>query len=108
MIAPKTLVNTDADGAEKNVPDIGKFGDPDRWQLICKAWSKSEDWMKSTKAMEIQGLGVLVQVSTQQGHNVAEALTFLPGARIEHQMVEHGEAGTLERVIVADTDMGAT
>lgn len=39
--------------------------------------------MKSTKAMEIEGVGCVVQVTTQQGDNVAEALTFVPNVRIE-------------------------
>ena len=39
--------------------------------------------MKSTKAMEIDGVGCVVQVTTQQGDNVAEAITFVPGVRIE-------------------------
>jgi len=78
----KTLHNTDSDGAEKNVPDIVKFGNADTFQLICKASSKKENWMKSTKAMEIWGLGCVIQVTTQQGDNVAEALTFVPGTYI--------------------------
>ena len=39
--------------------------------------------MKSTKGMEIEGVGCVVQVTTQQGDNVAEALTFVPGVKIE-------------------------
>ena len=40
--------------------------------------------MKSTKAMEIgNGVGCVVQVTTQQGENVAEALTFVPSASIK-------------------------
>jgi len=39
--------------------------------------------MKSTKAMEIAGVGCVVQVTTQQGDNVAEALTFIPAAKIK-------------------------
>lgn len=38
--------------------------------------------MKSTKAMQLGEIGVLVQVSTQQGGNIAEAVTFVPGASI--------------------------
>ena len=78
----KTLKNTDFDGTEKNVPDVQKFGDTDSFQLICKAWSEEEGWMKSTKAMEIPGAGCLVQVTTQQGVNVSEALCFVPGVVI--------------------------
>ena len=79
----KTLKNTDINGTKKNVSDVKVFGDGDAFKLICKAWSEAEGWMKSTKAMEISGAGTLVQVSTQQGDNVAESLTFVPGAFIQ-------------------------
>lgn len=78
----KTLKNTDTDGAIKNVSDLKKFGDADSFKLISKAWSEAEGWMKSTKAMQIDGIGCVVQVTTQQGENIAEALTFVPGVRI--------------------------
>jgi hypothetical protein len=39
--------------------------------------------------MEVPGLGCLVQVTTQQGNNVAEALCFVPGA----QIVENDSGG---------------
>lgn len=78
----KSLGNTDVNGAKKNVKDIVVFGNGDLFRLISKASSKAEGWMKSTKAMEVEGCGVVVQVTTQQGDNVAEALTFIPGARI--------------------------
>ncbi len=38
--------------------------------------------MKSTKAMEIEGVGCVVQVTTQQGQQVAEALVFVPNVVI--------------------------
>ena len=38
--------------------------------------------MKSTKAMEIAGVGCVVQITTQQGDNVAEAAVFVPGVKI--------------------------
>jgi hypothetical protein len=47
----KTLHNSTVSHAKKNVSDLIVFGDGDAWQLICKASSKAEDWMKSTKAM---------------------------------------------------------
>jgi|TARA_A200000113_G_C8849251_1_gene349665 hypothetical protein len=78
----KTLHNSEASGTEKNVKDLKSWGNKDAFQLICKASSASEGWMKSTKAMNIHGVGVLVQVSTQQGDNVAEALTFVPNAAV--------------------------
>ncbi len=78
----KTLRNSDISGARENVPDIQVFGDGDLFQLLCKAWSESEGWMKSTKAMEIWGVGCVVQVTTQQGPHIAEALTFVPGVKV--------------------------
>ncbi len=79
----KTLHNSTVSGARVNVKDINVFGDGDAFKLISKASSKAEGWMKSTKAMGIDGVGCLVQVTTQQGDNVAEALQFVPGVRIE-------------------------
>ena len=78
----KTLHNSDISGAKKNVSDINVFGDGDLFKLISKASSKAEDWMKSTKAMQIDGVGCVIQVTTQQGDNVSEALTFVQGAKI--------------------------
>lgn len=87
----KTLHNSDVSGAKKNVPDIKTFGNGDAWQLICKASSEREGWMKSTKAMQVQGGGCLVQVTTQQrnpdgSYAVAEAVTYVPDV---HVMSDH-------------------
>jgi len=78
----KTLHNSDISGAHKNVRDIRTFGDGDMFQLLCKASSDDEGWMKSTKAMEIPGVGCVVQVTTQQGEQVAEAVVFVPGVKV--------------------------
>lgn len=83
IATPKTLHNSNASGASVNVKDIQFWGDGDTFKLISKASSKAEGWMKSTKALEITGVGCVVQVTTQQFNHVAEALTFVPGVRIE-------------------------
>lgn len=83
MTGKKLLDITDVKGATANIADLKVFGNGDTFQLICKASSAEQGWMKSTKAMQIDGLGCIVQVSTQQGANVAEALVFVPGAKIE-------------------------
>jgi predicted heme/steroid binding protein len=62
----KSLHNTTANGAKKNVSDIKFWGNGDTFKLISKASSEKEGWMKSTKAMEIFGVGCVVQVTTQQ------------------------------------------
>lgn len=76
--APKTLNVTSSKDSPAKVSDVEVFGDPDRWRLICKASSNSQGWMKSTKVMELPSVGLVLQVSTQQGDHVAEALCFVP------------------------------
>lgn len=95
----KTLNNTTASQAKENVSDIEFWGDGDTFKLISKASSKSQRWMKSTKAHEIAGLGCLVQVTTQQGDNIAEAVTFVPGASL-HERIEDGNV--VARFLVYD------
>ena len=87
----KTLHNSTASGATKNVKDIQFWGDGDMFKLLCKASSKEEGWMKSTKAMEIPAIGCVVQVTTQQGDNIAEAITFVPSTKIEELFDEDGK-----------------
>lgn len=82
METEKTLNNTTASQAKDNVKDIIFWGDGNMWKLLGKASSKNEGWMKSSKAMEVPH-GCVVQVTTQQGSNVAEAVTFVPGVKIE-------------------------
>ena len=87
----KTLHNSDDSGTRENVLDVVIYGD-DLWHLLCKASSEAEGWMKSTKVMEIaveHGLsecrtvrGCLVQVTTQQGDHVAEALTYVTDVKL--------------------------
>lgn len=82
----KTLENCDASGTKKNVPDVVVVGDGDAFKLLCKAYSKAEGWMKSTKAMQVPE-GCVVQVTTQQmnpdgSYAIAEAITFVPGVQI--------------------------
>lgn len=77
----KTVNVENIEDAKKKVNDIEVFGNGDLFQLISKASSKSQGWMKSTKAMDV-GNGVVVQVTTQQWDEVAEALVFVPGVKI--------------------------
>jgi hypothetical protein len=94
-VVSKTLKNTDADGARKNVKDIVFWGDGDLFKLISKASSEKEGWMKSTKAMYV-GNGCVVQVTTQQrnpdgSYVVAEAVTFVPGVVISEVYNDEGK-----------------
>jgi len=106
----KSLHNTDANGATKNVADIKFFGDGDTFALICKASSEEEGWTKSTKAMDV-GHGVVVQVTTQQRnidgtYSIAEAVCFVPGAEVANICDSEGGPVTERRIVTkqhADT-----
>ena len=92
----KTLSNTTASQAKDNVKDIVFWGNGDTFKLISKASSQNEGWMKSTKAMEIPGLGCIVQVTTQQknadlSYAVAEAVTFVPYCRVNEVIDQEGK-----------------
>ena len=99
----KTLHNTDANGATKNVKDIVFWGNGDTFKLISKASSESESWMKSTKAMQC-GNDVVVQVTTQQrnpdgSYSIAEALTTVKNKKIE-ELADRSSGQILSRRIV--------
>lgn len=81
----KSLDVTSGEDAKQKVSDIEFVGDPDTFKLLSKAYSKTQGWMKSTKVLEIEGSGCIVQVSTQQGDNVAEALVFVPFVKLEEK-----------------------
>lgn len=100
----KTLGNSDINGTKQNVPDVQTFGDGDTFQLICKASSQAEGWMKSTKAMEIAGVGCVVQMETQQknldgSYSLSMAAVFVPGVAISAMVLNGDPVG---RKLVAD------
>ena len=83
----KSLGVTDPVTAKAKILDIAVWGDPNAWLVLAKASSEAQGWMKSTKVMPVDKVGVIVQVSTQQRnadgtYSVAEALQFIPGAKI--------------------------
>ena len=91
-MSKKTFSNADISDAKASTEDLQVLGNGDLWQLLCKVSSKSEGWMKSTKVLEVtpeyehESLhtvkGCLVQVTTQQGECVAEALVYIPDVKI--------------------------
>jgi len=95
----KTVGNTTSSQAKKNVKDIQFWGDGDTFKLISKASSKAEGWLKSSKAMQIDGVGCVVQVTTQQGSNVAEAVTFVPNVKILE--IKNPEGEVISRKLVS-------
>lgn len=89
-VAAKTLSVTNVAEAKVKVPDIKVVGDGDTFKVLCNASSESEGWMKSTKYLEIQGNGVVVNISTQQrnpdgSYSLAEAAVYCPGVKVSHE-----------------------
>jgi hypothetical protein len=73
--------------AKERIFDLKLFGDTDAWKLICKAASASEGWYKTTKAMEIEDVGCLIQTETREVNNgtdavLSQALMFVPNVTI--------------------------
>ena len=100
----KSLHNTCSNGATKNVKDIVFWGNGDTFQLISKASSEAEGWMKSTKAMKC-GKDVVIQVTTQQknpdgSYSVAEALTTAHNKKIVETTDQNGNvvSRTIEEI----------
>lgn len=100
----KSLHNTCSNGATKNVKDIVFWGNEDTFQLISKASSEAEGWMKSTKAMKC-GKDVVIQVTTQQknpdgSYSVAEALTTAHNKKIVETTDKNGNvvSRTIEEI----------
>lgn len=86
-IQEKSLNISEVNGARTNISDIEIYGDVDVFALLCKASSKSQGWMKSTKVCNVVD-GCIVQVTTQQKnldgtYSLAEALTYVPEMRID-------------------------
>lgn len=76
----RDLSNENTASASSSTGDIKVSGNPDAWELVCKASSASQGWMKSTKRMRVDG-GWLYQVTTEHRVNgavvaCAEALAF--------------------------------
>ena len=100
----KSLHNTCSNSATKNVKDIIFWGNGDTFQLISKASSEAEGWMKSIKAMKC-GKDVVIQVTTQQknpdgSYSVAEALTTAHNKKIVETTDQNGNvvSRTIEEI----------
>lgn len=78
----KILDISEVKGAKANISDLVVYGDGDTFALLCKASSKEQGWMKSTKVCNVHN-GCIMQVTTQQGNNIAEAITFVPNVNID-------------------------
>lgn len=67
---------TNEQAQERGVQMVGT----QQWMTVCKAWNESEGWFVSTKAMELPGLGVLIQTTRKEDGPISESMVFVPGA----------------------------
>ena len=85
----KTLSNSANSTVKDNVPDVVLMGvKSNNWRLMCKAFSKKEGWMKSTKGLNLSTNQVLIQTTTQQknsdgSYSIADTLISVNGNLIE-------------------------
>ena len=90
--AIKTLSVSPQNPVATAVPDLVTFGDVDTWLLLCKASSVKEGWMKTTKAMDLDG-SVLVQTETQQrnpdgSYTLSQSVVHVPGVVIVNKYAD--------------------
>jgi len=81
----RTLTNTNITDVKENVSDVVIFGDPNTWILVSKASSRKQGFMKSTKAMCLYRIGILVQTETMETNpdgtrSVSQSLQLVPEA----------------------------
>lgn len=83
MFEPKDLDNENMDQLKSKCDDVKIYGDPGKWELICKASSQKQGWMKSTKRMAVEG-GHIYQTTSEYvnsyGQVIAcsDSLVFVP------------------------------
>jgi len=66
--------------------------------VLLSMWREREGTYKSTKAMQCGDLGCVVQTTTREGAEIAEALVFVPGAVIKTN--RDAEGNTIGRELV--------
>jgi hypothetical protein len=81
-VAPKDLTVTSMEDLKEKVSDVEIFGDPGAWELVCKASSERQGWMKSTKRLTLRN-GHLYQTETQQrnpdgSYALSQSSVFVP------------------------------
>jgi hypothetical protein len=84
MIYPpfKKEQQTMPEHAEIGISDLEVHGNSSTFQLLYETYSRKHRRRETTKAIEIPGVGCVVQVSTHQGGQIAEAVPFVPGVTV--------------------------
>lgn len=101
----RVLHNTSAADVKQNTSDAKFFGNGDMFQLLGKFSSKAQGTMKSTKAMQIDNVGCVIQSSTERVDtegkiSVAECMVFVPACHVKEEFADDGTT-VIGRSIVA-------
>jgi len=73
-----------------NVKVKSTFGDQEAFKLISRYQDFDNGVSRSIRALEIHGVGCLVQVFTQAQNEINSSLTFIPGVTITEDHDENG------------------
>ena len=88
MSDAKALNNTSIADVQATTSDLVVFGNGDTWKLLCKVSSKEQGFMKSTKALEVEGVGCVLQTTTEFRNrvdavtNCTDSVVFVPGVTV--------------------------
>jgi len=78
-MARRNLARTNQVGES---PTLKNWGGENEWLLLNKVYGETERFFRSTKGYEIEGVGVIVNVSVYDSGAIAETTTFVPGVKI--------------------------
>ena len=81
IMARKQLV-TDGVFELQPIGEIEQQINPELFRVLSRVASATEGWTQTTKAMEIPGVGCVLQVTIRFGDTVTNTLTLVPGERI--------------------------
>lgn len=91
---PKEATELNEKVAEQNVAEqpqvkINVVGNPETWVLIHQIAREDGLFVKETKAMEVLGVGVLVNITSQINGVISETSSFIPNARIASKKLDN-------------------
>jgi len=68
---------------------INVIGNPETWILIHQIAREDGLYVKETKAMEVIGVGVVLNITSQLNGVISETSTFVPNARIASKKLDN-------------------
>ena len=88
----KQLVTGEGFGELKPIDAVEQPINPELFRVLSRVVSATEGWTQTTKAMEIPGVGCVLQVTIRLGDTVTNTLSFIPGVKL----VDTGSSSVLK------------